>query len=505
MTNTNAFTTALRACLLLTLAAFLPAMASEAPDPALRPDHQPLLVIRAEKPDIVTRLMATRQLQALGVDGLDFSSTVPGLGVRVVSLRDFLDALAEKEARNVLYHMGGSSVLSTAAAIGCEWPGNPDDEELEAWLDGFFPNQKLAVKSERLSSERQRWWAAANARALGELEGRRAYGAEPWRSDLRAFLQDRSDSLSVWLNSRPLVGVASLATGADLRGVAVKLGLSMPDSVEAHLSAGRDISYSVKIRHILTGTWYDSDTQPVFAASRDHPLLRIAVPRPLALLEEFGVGAPPLFLANINARAIAPESVTFDVIRDTEDALTWTIICHIPDGARFKKQFPRVRAWLKILANAPETGFSMTETPARAGNDTLLRFTYGGISAVAKVLDGDKGNVFLIFAGSESAIPEAGNIKLMKGDAPTIAAWQMDLDEGFTELLAERLTATLKKRGVAGIDAKLLENALRHGDSGDIRREEDDVVLHSQRGAGPLIIAGLAMMPEQWLTRSGDR
>ena len=493
------------------LCAFAACPAGEKIAPSINPTDQPLIVLRVPKPAALETLLAAEQPRILGLTNWDFSGKIPGLGVRLESLRGFMGALEKGGFGEFWYCLSqsGGSLASQAAAFGFDFPEDRSDPALAniaSWLEkrGVEAGGLHLERSSRGDGNRrtERFTAAGSAAVIAALigtgGGARASRSrnDAWRTGLDDFLRRDFDGTGVWFNPRPLFGIASLTTGLDFRGEAAKLNLNLPDAVEAEIRVpGTDnrLGIALRLYNLLPKPWNAGADSTLDIPSRDDAHLTLSIPAPYALLEALGVKDNPLFPANLDLRSITPRIVSLSLRRDA-DGWHWTLICLTGDRERFVNQMKRLRAWLEVAATSPASPLTLGETRS-PGGDKLVRIECEDFSLVAGMADcpgAGGGGSFAILAGSAEDYPDVFALSVADDAPPRLVSWDIRLDEITRGEIAGVLAELAFEYGVDGITGDALRKLLAD-DEGALAGEGTTLSFRSRSGSVALLAPALAM------------
>lgn len=475
-----------------------PAMAAENATPALRPNTPPLLVARLSYAPLVEDLLNTRQIDALGLHDRDYSGELPGLGVRVASLRDFLEALAGEEAEYVWYCLAqqGSSLASQTGAMG--WEGElsvtaGDPASATTWLEnaGMSPRRRL-VESNRLTGKRSRLTISRDEKARQELlEGSLGGEANSWRYGLNRFLE--RDYAGVWINPRPLLGVASLFTGVDFRSTMNAYRMSIPTSIQLDMfDNDGDLGLSLLAENILSEELRFKRTTVPVVRTRDDAILEVDIVPPAGLWNK-AAASPRIVRAlsglNIDIASLMPRSVAVAFWRGEEGGMRWSAACLMPDAGEFTKQFQRIRYLLERLSSVTPPVISL-ESAASPRGDALMRVEAQGITFVAGLAEMEykrKNRAVLLLSGREEDWPDAGDLRMRDDGQSALLTWQLKPDARLRRLLLSSLLTHAADYGVP-VSAPQLDAMLPDGDSGRLDLDGADATLVSRNGMLPFLL-----------------
>lgn len=453
----------------------------------LDPRQLPLFVLRSSGNEALNRLLATRQARSLGWDRFDLSGKIPGIDGRLASSRALLSGLADRQASDLWFCLAGSSILSQNGVFGATWSGQDGPEALRSWLQTHIAGFDPALEIEAVSRQRQRWIAAGDKTALADaLAG--GGRSEPWRDDLRSFMQGEAGSLAVWFNLRPILGAAALTLEADFRGEASHLGLNVPETAEIRAEvAGVDAQLSLRIARIVpeenpvdAGGW-------LLVENRNPSLFSLNIPEPLTLLKRFGLDEWCFTLANLNERALAPEAARLDLWRTAAGGIGWSLVCYFDDKEPFLRQLRRARAWLDIIAASPASGLTVTDEP---GAGERRRHRLGEYSWLTGVVEDEGGSAWFVAASGPEAFPEADDLSLVEADQPLLASWSILPDQAARAAIITAVSGLAGDRFPTGLDAETLDSLLLPGDNGELFLDDNSLHFVSRRGATLLAGAG---------------
>lgn len=475
-----------------------PVMAADAETPALKPNAPPLVVARLSYAPLVDDLLNTRQFDALGLQDRDYSGELPGVGVRVASLRGFLEALAGEEAEYVWYCLAqqGSSLASQTGAMG--WEGRlsgpaGDPAGATAWLEnaGVSPRRRL-VESGRLTDKRSRVTISRDEKARRELlEGSLDGDASSWRYGLNRFLE--RDYAGIWLNPRPLLGIASLFTGVDFRSVMTAHRLSIPTSIQLDLfDNDGDLGLSLLAENILSEELRFKKTTVSVVRARDDALLEVNIVPPADLWNK-AASSPQIVRAlsglNIDIAPLTPRSVAVVFWRGEEGRMRWSAACLMPDADEFSKQFQRIRYLLERLSSVTPPVISLESASSPRG-DALMRVEAQGVAFVAGLAEMEykrKNRAVLLLSGREEDWPDAGDLRMRDDGQSALLAWRLKPDAHLRRLILSSLLEHASDHG-APISAPQLDAMLPDGDSGTLDIDGADATLVSRNGMLPFLL-----------------
>lgn len=475
-----------------------PAMAAENTTPVLRPNTPPLLVARLSYAPLVEDLLNTRQIDALGLHDRDYSGELPGLGVRVASLRDFLEALAGEEAEYVWYCLAqqGSSLASQTGAMG--WEGElsvtaGDPASATTWLEnaGMSPRRRL-VENNRLTGKRSRLTISRDEKARQELlEGSLGGEANSWRYGLNRFLE--RDYAGVWINPRPLLGVASLFTGIDFRSTMNAYRMSIPTSIQLDMfDNDGDLGLSLLAENILSEELRFKRTTVPIVRTRDDAILEVDIVPPAGLWNK-AAASPRIVRAlsglNIDIASLMPRSVAVAFWRGEEGRMRWSAACLMPDAGEFTKQFQRIRYLLERLSSVTPPVISLESASSPRG-DALMRVEARGIAFVAGLAEMEykrKNRAVLLLSGREEDWPDAGDLRMRDDGQSALLTWQLKPDTHLRRLLLSSLLTHAADYGVP-VSAPQLDAMLPDGDSGRLDIDGADATLVSRNGMLPFLL-----------------
>jgi hypothetical protein len=481
--------------LALLLAAFFPAGAGEAEPPPLRPDIQPLAVIRLKDFGFPEKFAAGRLASLLGLGDFDYSGRLPGWENGIISLREWLAALRKSGVRDFWYCLlpESGNPLAAAAILGGDWPSGetpPAD-----WLPSPLPDSGRILEVSRPGGGIVRRLAARDA---GVLARARAGSGEPvreagdsWRESLAAFLARDPGGIAAWFNFRPLLGLASWRTGIDLRGWLFRLGLSLPDSLEAEAFArDGDLSFRIRLNHPLPIAEAVPSSPPA-GLSAGPGSIRIRLSDPKVPLRILKLAGNPLAAANLDLRALIPERIDFSAWRDGGGEFHWLLSGPIRKEGAFLRHYPRLLAWLDIFAASPGSGWGISESGGRPGG--FRRITYRGFSLVAGAEAAKpEGKPVFLAAGREGDLP-AGDWRPPepRGNEPLLA-WEIEPDEISLGEAADWLAGLAGKIGLSARSARDFSAWLREGDAGSLYPSGHGLEVELGRGTAILWAAWLS-------------
>lgn len=469
---------------------------AEQPSHSLSPNSPPLLVFRLSYAPLAADLLSTRQVDALGLDDRDYSGEIPGVGVRLASLRGFLDALAEEGAEYFWYCLAqqGSSLASQTGAMG--WEGGlsvekDDPAGTAAWLEkaGLSTRQRL-VEIATLNEHRRRMTISRDEKARRELlEG--PDRSDPWRSGLRRFLE--RDYAGIWLNPRPLLGVASLFTGIDFRTAMGAYRLSIPTSIQLDLfDTDGDLGVSLLVENVLSEEYRFDRADASVVRQRKDALAEVTIAPPPGL-RKVATASPHLIRAlsgmNIDIAPLAPQSVNIALWRDEDGELRWSAACLMPKAADFRKQFQRVLYLLERLSSVAPSPLSMYAAESPHG-DALTRLEADGISVTMGLVEMETregSHAVLLLSGREKDWPNPLDLEVSVEKSAPLLAWRIKPDAHMRGLALSSLLSLAKDRGLPVSEAQL-DALLPDEDNGEVAADGADIELISRHGLTPLLL-----------------
>ncbi len=463
----------------------LSAGAGELPAPV----DQPLAVVRADEAKLFRDIAETRQARAFGLNAKDFSGAVPGTGVSVESLREFLDALSTAKAKNLWYCLlqDGGTLARQTGGFGWEQPGEIDAETAETWglQGGAFDTLPLPSGATRVL-------IARDDKTKNALTGGSARRQEAWRADLRKFL-DRNDAMAgALVNSRPLSGLLSLAAGVDVRGSLARFGLSFPVSAQWELFAnGGDLGFEARLNALVPAQEKAAASvrREVLSFQRN-ALLEVNFPAMELFLRHLPFDAGLFALANLDASALIPKTVNLTIWRRDDGTPAWAVVCLLADCAAFRAQLRRLEAWAEALAGGGGSAVEMTEAVSPDGR--LLRLLRGkGFEAATGVAEADGGSGYFIVSGSAEDWVNPRTIHRQAATNERLMQYRAALDAAGRREAAEALAGLTRQFG-PGIEAGVWEQALPERDSGYLSVDGESLVLMSRNGLLPFIVPWLA-------------
>lgn len=500
------FTTRRRFPLIAAFFACLPFMgAAEAAEPehALQPAAPPLLVARLSYAPLMEDLRGTRQAEAFGLNDRDYSGEIPGMSVRLESLDAFLRELIDMKAENVWYCLAqqGSSLARQTGAMG--WEGefgrNSDPRRPTLLLKRFGLDEGKRTAAELDPQKRDR----ARLTLCRDKEARTALLQAPpaesdWRFGLNRFLE--REYFGVWINPRPLLGMATLFTGIDFRTALSSMNLNVPTSiqVDAFDTAG-DLGLALRAEGVLPKVW-DAAREPVhMAAGRPDALATIILAPPEEILLPFLKSerlATALFALNVKATPLIPETITIDIWRGNGETLLWEAHILMRDAVQSREQFLRAWSLVESIGSGPQAALPVTR--AQSGTSWTIEYDGGSYRVTlieAQTADGPK---TLIRVANEQEKPfnqEAP--KIIRTSSPKILSWSVAPDPVARERIIQELSSLADKHGVPVSPAQI-EAAMPSADNGWIDASETGLELVSNRGMLPLLLPLLYETKERW-------
>lgn len=476
-------------------------VAAQEPYP-LNPSERPLVVIRADKASIPARLLETRQLQALGLNGRDFSGTLPGLDLRVTSLKSFIAYLEAAEANTVWYciaQRGGSLARQTG---GMGWhaplPGGADRTGIAAELAAAGLDTGRGVLDVRAFSTGESGVSVLRDAEVGKiLFAKEKQKSVPWGESLEYFLSASPDGLGIWLNTRPLMGAATLLSGIDLRALLAERHLAAPEHASLALLANDgDLGVVVRLDNLFSGSRWDKFF-PTGRSVRSHPtpLLDLNITSPELFLAMFDPNRTALALANINLDLLLPESINLAVWRGEGGALRWHAVCLLsnPDG---ENQYRRIERLLECLAASG--ALSLEKVPAPDGTQAL-RIRSGGLSLVTMAAKYSEHssvpeNSFYILAGDVEDLPLPEKLTVRSNDDDFIMSWELRPDAAARSEVISLLADLARSHGESKYDMEFFEAFLPEADSGHMEDDWGTLAVSSRSGLTPLVLPAIAQM-----------
>lgn len=440
----------------------------------LRPGEQPLLVVRADDANAFARLAATRQASVLEAAAGDFSGSVPGTAVRLSSLREFLKKLGDTGSRNLWYCLiqPGGMLSKPSGAMG--WRAAPDaGNDSVAWLQSVgVTAQSGKFITQNLSDGSRNVIIAADAKTLDKLNVSDTRAATGWRESLADFLaDDRPDAVGAWFGTRPLLGVASLATGLDFRALLKSTNLNLPHSARVELlGGGDDLGLELRFDGLFPES-ADVRRDSVGLVRPGENMCVLSVTDPDTLLALFSPPNEAFSLANLDRKALTPESVTLSAWKSDNDEIRWLLAALLPSRPDSRLQAERLFQWLALLAGQKKTD---------AG---AMRLDAGGLALQFALADwtdeSGGGRVCLLATDREENLPSPGTLLPRRAETGSIAEWDVYLDPAFRPLVLASLRGAASGAPVRDFDFEAL---LPISDAGKIVRRDDALLAFTRSG-----------------------
>lgn len=466
----------------------------------LNPAAQTLVVIRADKAKLFASLMQTRQARAFEVEKKDFSGKIQGVDVSVESMQRFLTSLADSDAKNVWYCLTqeGGSLARRTGGIGWDEPSFADTDAPERFEE-FLSRIGLDLRgknwqTEKLASGHTRIILTRDGTAEKLLLGGPGR-AESWSGTLAEFLDRRDDMVGVLVNSRPLLGLLSLVTGVDFRSRLARFKLNVPASIQVELfNNADDLGFEARLNNFIpTLPRLTNPGRQTLLSFTPEPLLEVNFPTPELAREYLPFDIGMLALANINAFALVPQTVTLTVWRKNDDSLAWAAVCLVPDRHAFHTQLLRVYAWLDVLALAGPPMLELSEASAPSGHE-LRVVKANGITLASGMADGPGPSGYFIVSGAIDDWPNPSDIRKQTSTTDRVIQYRSFLDPTSRRGIADALASRSRRYGME-IAAPVWENALPEKDSGYFTVEGESLVLLSRNGLLPFLVPELAKTP----------
>ncbi|MCL2001274.1 MAG: hypothetical protein FWG74_07550 [Planctomycetes bacterium] len=465
-----------------------------------RPVRQPLLAIRTAQLESVEDILSSRQARMLNLSATDFSGRLPGLDVRMESLRGFLAALGRAGAKNFWYCLmqRGESLINQAGTLGFELPAKAEDfsaDALPGWLserglevDGLAfeialldgGGWRLAVGGDRLALQE----------ALSGESGERTV-QESWRKDFELFMAGEPAGVGLWLNPRPLLGLLFLLGGPDIRRHAATAGLAIPDSLSLRaLPDGDGIGFAAHFNNLL----------PVPLAEDGNARLAI-IPRTESAAGEMTLAVPgsflltflpdsiPFAILNLDATTLVPRLVRLLWWLEPGGGLDWQAAVLMGGARETRQSLGRVMAWLDVLAETPSADLAVSRLELPGGERTW-RFEWSGGTLILGAAEVG-GNMFLLVSEKEERYPDFGHLSLSQDLPPRLLSWDLRLDDTARRDAAADLAAFLGARVPGGLLPDAAYSVL-DSDWGLVRVEGRTVTLETRRTTTALALPFLA-------------
>ncbi len=481
----------------------------------INPVKPPLAVVRANEAATFLKILDTRQAKALELDRQDYSGLIPGVEARVDSLKAFLSALGYGQAENFWYCLAqrGSSLANQSGAMGWDAADDQpaaDSKQVVKWLDdmGFYANG-LDVQSSPLNRRVARLSICQNAAARDGILNPDVLPAEEWRDHLTEFMRGGYQTLGIWANTRPVLGLLSLLTGIDFRSKMSEHNLGVPVSTQVELFNNQgDCGFELRFNNLLPEEQKVDGQPPLLLKSRDNALLEMNLPAPGGMYDLLEVDKDLFFVANLNILPMIPRSLNLAVWRKDNGVLGWSLIGLMPEREQFVNQLKRLQSWLEYLAVVIPSYHTGKE--ASPYGDELWTIRTNELALAMGVVDIEvegKNHALWIVSGSGADWPNPNDIRITQARTPCLVDWTANLDPETKKELAASLGALTDRRGAGGFDARFFEKMLPDRDAGFLSLEGKNLYMISRHGLLPALVPGLVEMFKtgHMDERSGER
>ncbi len=468
----------------------------------INPVKPPLAVVRAGEAATFLKILDTRQAKALELDKQDYSGLIPGVEARVDSLRSFLAALGYGQAENVWYCLSqkGSSLAHQSGAMGWDAADDQpaaDSKQVVKWLDdmGFYANG-LDVQSSPLNRRVARLSICQDAAARDGILNPTVLPREEWREHLAEFMQGGYQTLGIWANTRPVLGLLSLLTGIDFRSKMSEHNLGVPVSTQVELFNNQgDCGFELRFNNLLPEEMKEDALPPLLLKSRDNALLEMNLPAPGGMYDLLEVDKDLFFVANLNIVPLIPRSINVAVWRKDSGALGWSLIGLMPEREQFVNQLKRLQSWLEYLAVViPSYRLGQEASPY---GDQLWTMRTDEFSLAMGVVDIEvegRNQALWIVSGSSADWPNPNAIQISQARTPCLVDWTANLDPETKKELAASLGDLTGRRGAGAFDARFFERLLPDRDAGLLSLEGKSLYMISRHGLLPALLPGLLEM-----------
>ncbi len=471
-------------------------------DAGINPVKPPLVVVRANEAATFLKILDTRQAKALGLDRQDYSGLIPGVEARVQSLRAFLAALGYGQAENFWYCLAqkGASLANQAGAMGWDAADEKpaaDANQLVKWLDdmGFYANG-LDVQAQPLNRRVARLSICQDASARESILNPTTLPPEEWRDHLAEFMAGGYQTLGIWANTRPVLGLLSLLTGIDFRSKMSEHNLGVPVSTQVELFNNQgDCGFELRFNNLLPDDAKDDGKPPLLIHSRDNPLLEMNLPAAGGVYDLLEVDKDLFFIANLNILPLVPRSLNLAVWRKDSGVLGWSLIGLMPEREKFITQLKRLQSWAEYLAVViPNYKTGKEQSPY---GDALWTVRTDDMSLAMGVVDIEvegQNNALWIVSGSSADWPNPNQIRITQARTPCLVDWTANLDQETKSELAASLGDMTGRNGAGEFDARFFQRLLPDRDSGQISLDGKNLNMISRHGLLPALVPGLMEM-----------
>lgn len=470
--------------------------------PPLNPRQSPLAVLRVPQPAAAEAVFASRPAGLAGVAGRDWNPRLPGLS-RVAGVRAFLARLDEAGAEDLWFCL----VELNRSALGWRWrPAAADPAAAEAAAEallreaGFDP-ARAVVSSEPLGDGSYRVVFAPNGNVVSALREGGAAKEGGWRASLAAFMGRSGDGIGLWLNPRPLSGIAAMVAGVDLRSLCAGLGVDLPAALVAWIFPnGDNLGFRLRADGFLppeatatpsvvrTASWSKTAVFPSSPLFRlDFRLFGLQ-----AILTEHLPPAPP----GVDWLALFPGTASFALWRDG-DRMKWAFAGDAADGEGMFRAFRRLVDWLDPFSR--ESGGGIAISPL-AGGDATCAFSIGTGPAALIVgarRNAEGGGMLFLTNTDLAGLPRFSDAFPAPGPEPVSVAveWDARLDARAVETVANDLPLPFGM--LARFGPEVWPTLVGEGEMGGLRLENGGLTVDSPRGALAWMLPAAAFYVEE--------
>lgn len=463
----------------------------------LNPASQPLLVVRTDKPSRFQELWNTRLARTLELGEKDFSGRLPGVNVKVASLKNFLAALSENNAEKFWYCLvqSGSSIAGQTGAMGWTLAAQSSEEaeSIFASLNMDASKRHVAFKTTPGKETRVAVTISRDTAAYDEILRQATRSNERWRATLDSFLAEDGDGVGLLINARPLFGLLSMAIGIDFRSELSRARFSFPESIHVELRNNRDdLGIVLQCPSLFPGDTLPPAPQPqTILTTREAPLLALHIAAPEQLCALLRLDKLPVYLANINMQPLVPKTATLSLWLNERGELAWSLVGLMADGEKFSRQFRRVLEWLDVLDTAPSAKVRRTTTHSKSGEE-LVAVAHDAFSLVMGTAHAPDGGAFWIVAGSADDWPDAATFETRRENEASLIAFAARLAPEDRGIILSALAKRARQMGVRLPDDPELELLLPERDEGLLRIEGGSLRFESRHCLLPLLVPALA-------------
>lgn len=485
-------------CLHMTGVLLHPVAAGEKNAYPVNPTEQPLLVVRADKAARFQEVLDTRPLRALGLSGRDYSGRLPGVDAKVESLKAMLTGLAEDNAENIWYCLAQSgSIARQTGAIGWSTTAALPDtsrEESERWFASKLGLDvaRRAIKALPLPDAAAGLIVSRDSAAYTELLGGGGRPDERWRTTLASFLAEDSKGVGLLVSGRPLLGMLSMALGIDFRSELSRTNLSFPESIQVEIfNTKGDLGFALQCNSLIPETALSPapETQTILE-NETEALLTLHFPAPGQLSELFRLDDIPVFLANLNARQLIPETATLSIWLDVQGQPAWSFVGLMPDAQNFSNQLRRIYEWLDVFANTPSP-LVRKGTATSASGQELVSVTYGRHSFYSGTAAAPNGAVYWALSSSAANWPDPGSFKQRQESQSRLVSFTAQIPPQYRQSVLSAAGKNARRMNLTLPNSDTLDTMLAGEDDGFITIEKGNLRFQSQHGLLPLLLPAL--------------